>query len=1070
MKLKTLAALTLPLAGFGLLAAAPGFTQPDVPKRMKQSSPKVVAAAPASNAMAWAVRDRGDIPLGLVSFNLNAPENLTSMFALPDKAYAGVNTPEGYFFYRFREDTANETMEPLAWSKVDPLTGQITDIASWKDKYYIFNDMACDYSTGDIYAIAREIYTDDFLTALTFEYSALYKVSGTTGVATRVKQFINWENGAMGNPTYITMTADIDGNLYVIDISGNLLRLDPENDYAETLIGRTGRTPASRLQTMDYDPVSRRIFWAADYSTALADLCMIDPATGKTEVVGLLGTDSRMAGLTVPFAYPATGAPAGVSALTATPDATGGNSVKISFTAPSKTYGKTNLASISGITLSRGGEQVNAWASVTPGSALDFTDNVAAPGSYTYTVTPKNVLGAGLPQSVTCWVGHDVPDSPANVGIGRNDDGSALIVWEAPEQGKHGGWIDRQNLTYKVVRMPGGTLVGKDLTDTEFTDRTITTMSKYSYMIYAVTPDGESDPASSIEIALGSQIALFPYNCCFEDISVFNTWSVLNPNGGESWEWKHRGMKDYDAFAMYKYDNKNDADDYLVSPPIQLKAGSTYSLKFNYRGSNANYTETFDVRFGNAPTVEGLTNVLKSYSVKTGDGAFSTLDLPAVETDGIYYIAFHATSPKGQYNLYITDVTIARTSGEDPGITDTFVAPTALQATADAGSGDVTLSWSHSEGGQVTPSEDPETGISTPIFDDWETYPNWEINPTGKYKWKYIDGDGGIPYKSDYYDMPYPTDGKPLAAMIMAPYELTREIYGPNPPFSGDKYLLFKSNFSAGDGTRPAPVPDDYLISPKLNFSSDFVFSFMCKADPDLEAADGGMWTSRWNKESFRVGYSTTGSDPADFIWLTDQPETVTSVDDSWKKREYAIPAAARHVCINYCTPENGYWFMVDDIYIGAPAATPARRADAAPADAPTFKNFDVYVDGAKVASTPATSHVVKGLAEGHHTARVVAVYAEGESEPAEIDFLVRLSGIAPVGADADISVSLNQAARAVRFSSPVDKAELFDINGRSAASATNTEGISIAPCPAGIYILRLEQAGRQRTVRIIVK
>ena len=139
------------------------------------------------------------------------------------------------------------------------------------------------------------------------------------------------------------------------------------------------------------------------------------------------------------------------------------------------------------------------------------------------------------------------------------------------------------------------------------------------------------------------------------------------------------------------------------------------------------------------------------------------------------------------------------------------------------------------------------------------------------------------------------------------------------------------------------------------------------------------MWTSRWNKESFRVGYSTTGADPADFIWLTDQPETVTSVDDSWKKREYAIPAAARHVCINYCTPENGYWFMVDDIYIGAPAATPAvraaRRADAAPADAPTFKNFDVYVDGAKVASTPATSHVVKGLAEGHHTARVVAVY-----------------------------------------------------------------------------------------------
>lgn len=1066
MKFKTIAALSLPLAGCGMLAAATGFTQPDAPKRMKQSAPKVVAAAPASKAMAWAVRDRGGIPLGLVSFNLNAPQNLTSLFALPDKAYAGVNTPEGYFFYRFRDDAANETMVPLAWSKVNPDTGEITDIASWKDKYFIFNDMAYDYSTGDIYAIAREIYTDDFLTALSFEYSALYRVSGTTGVATRVKQFINWENAAMGNPTYIAITADLDGNLYVLDVSGNLLRLDNENDYEEILVGNTGRTPAPRLQTMDYDAVSRRIYWAADYTSALADLCMIDPLTAKTEVVGLLGTDSRMAGLTVPFDFPASGAPGGVTELVGTPDAAGANSVKISFNTPSKTFGKTNLASISGVAVKRDGELVKQWSSASPGAALDFTDNVSAPGNYTYTVTTSNVLGAGLPQSVTCWVGHDVPDAPANVGVGRNDDGSALIVWDAPTAGKHGGWIDSQNLRYKVVRMPGGTVVGKDIAATEFTDRTITSMSKYSYQVTAVTPDGESDAASSVEIALGSQIAFFPYNCCFEDISVFNTWTVLNPNGGETWEWKKRGLKDYDAFAMYKYDNKNDADDYLVSPPLLLKAGSTYSLKFNYRGSNANYTETFDVRFGDAPTVEGMTNVLRNYTVKTGDGDFATIDLPAVEADGTYYIAFHATSPKGQFNLYVTDVTIARTSGEDPDVPDTFVAPDALKASVDADSGDVTLSWNHG-GGQVTPPDNPETGISTPIFDDWESYPNWEVNPTGKYKWKYIDADGGIPYKSDYYDMPYPTDGKPLAAMIMAPYELSRDVYEPNPPYSGDKYLLFKSNFSAGDGSRPAPVPDDYLISPKLNYDSDFVFSFMCKADPDLEAAGEGLWMERWNTEAFRVGYSTTGSAAADFIWLSDEPETITSVDASWKKREYAIPAAAKYVCINYCTPENGYWFMVDDLYIGAPdaAGKPAREAAATP----TFKNFDVYVDDVKVASTEATSHVVSGLAEGSHKARVVAVYAEGESEPAEIDFLVRLSGIGQVQADG-VSVWPNPASDVVRFSSRIDKAEIFDMNGRLMVSAIDTEGMSLAGCTPGIYILRLETAGKQRSMRLVIK
>lgn len=1062
-KKNVFAALTLPLLGCGLLSAA-NFTDEGTPKRMKQTPPRVVAAAPSSQAMAWVMRDRGNIPMGLASFQLNTPQNLTSLFPLPEKAYAGVMTPDGYYFYRYRDDAANETMEPIAWSRIDPTTGNITNIADWSDKYFIFNDMAYDYSTGDIYAIAREIYTDDFLTALSFEYSALYRVSATTGVATRVKQFINWENAAIGNPTYLTLTADLDGNLYSVDINGNFCRFDRNNDYEEIRIANTGHLPAQRLQTMDYDAVSRKIYWAADYTSALSDLCMIDPATGKTEVVGLLGTDSRLCGLTVPFTVPGSGAPGPVTAISCTPDANGGNSVKLAFAAPQKTFGNTNLASISSIIVTRDGEQIKSWNATNPGTELTVTDNVPAPGNYTYTITASNVLGTGLPQSETCWVGRDVPDAPTNVGVGRNDDGSALIVWDAPTTGKHGGWFDEDGMHYKVVRMPGATIVGKDLTDTQFTDRTITTMSKYSYSVIAYTSDGESDAASSVEIALGNQIAFFPYNCCFEDRSVFDTWTVLNPNGGRTWTWKQRGLKDYDAFAMYEYDNDHDADDYLVTPPLQLKAGSTYTVKFNYRGSNTTYTETFDVRFGSEATPEGLNTVLREYTVKTGDGAFDTLEIPAITEDGVYYVAFHATSPKGRYNIYITDVTIARTSGGDQEEPELFKAPTNLKADVNADNGDVTLSWSHDESGsQSGDGDDNEQGISSPIFDDWESYPNWTINPSGKYKWSYIDGDGGIPYKSDYYDMPYPTDGAPLAAMIMAPYELSRDVYYPNPPYSGDKYLLFKSNFSAGDGTRPAPVADDYLISPKLNFASDFVFSFMCKADPDLEAADDTSWGDRWNKESFRVGYSTTGKEASDFIWLSDDLETITSVNDTWQKKEYAIPAAAKYVCINYCTPDCGFWFMVDDIYLGPPQAF--REAAATP----TFKNFDVYIDGAKIASTDATSHQIPAMAEGTYTARVIAVYAEGESEPAELTFQVKLSGVEQITADG-VAFYPNPATDAVRFSTRVEKAELVDLNGRVVVSAVDTEGLNVSGLTPGLYILRLMNGGNERSMRLIVK
>lgn len=109
---------------------------------------------------------------------------------------------------------------------------------------------------------------------------------------------------------------------------------------------------------------------------------------------------------------------------------------------------------------------------------------------------------------------------------------------------------------------------------------------------------------------------------------------------------------------MYQYDNKLDADDYLVSPAIEMKPEGTYTLRFNYRGSNANYEETMDVRFGNAPTVEALTQNIKEIKMKSGDGQYAEVTLPKVEKAGAYHVAFHATSPKGRYNIYVTDVTI----------------------------------------------------------------------------------------------------------------------------------------------------------------------------------------------------------------------------------------------------------------------------------------------------------------------------------------------------------------------------------------------------------------------------
>lgn len=1048
--------LTSLAAGLALGCILPASAQPSAmtgdgaAKRLRQRMMRAAALVPPAPALGWVVRDRGELPLGLVRFSADAPMNLTSLFRLTDKAYAGVMTPDGYFFYRFHDDAASQDMQPLALSTVDPQTGAVTDIADWKDKAFIFNDMAYDRKNGKCYAIAREFYTDDFLTALQFEYSALYEVSLTTGVATRVKQFIDWANAAMNNPCYLTLTCDLDGNLFAIDANGYLVKLDRDNDWAEVRVGDTGRRPAQRLQTMDYDPTTDMIYWAADYSTALSDLCLVNPRTAETEVAGLLGTDSRLAGLALEYATPGSGAPAGVADLAATHDASGATRTTVSFTLPTKTFGGTNLPSVTGVTLKRGQEVVKTWTSAQPGASLEYADDPGQSGAVTYTVTVKNALGDGLAKCVTTWAGRDVPDAVTDVGIGRNDDGSALVVWTAPDGGLHGGWVDSASLRYDVVRMPGNTLVAAGLDKCEFTDRTVTTMSRYRYVVTPYTADGRGPEASSVEIELGNVIAEFPYNCLFKDQSVFDTWTVDDRNGGSTWSWKQRGLKDYDGFAMYSYDNNQTADDYLWSPPLALKKGSTYSLKFNYRGSNANYKETFEAVYR---AEGGEPQVLKSYTTQDGDGRFDTLDLPAPAEDGTYRIGFHATSPKGQYNLYITDVTVDRTGGEDPGPgPDPELKPvTNLQASVNNGDGSVTLSWAF-DNGQGGGDEPDEPGLKTAISEDWESYPDFVLNPSGRVAWSYVDGDGGKPYTSDYADMPYPTDGQPLAAMIMNPYELGSYVYTPNPAHSGEKYLLFKSNFAAGDGTRPAPKPDDYLISPKLDYGRDFVFSFYCKADPDFEGQEAGdFWGPLWNTEKFRVGYSTTGNKPADFIWLSDEPESVTNTDDSWKLREYAIPAAAKYVCINYCTEENGFWFMVDDIYIGLPQTASKRRASA---KEPVFKHFSVALNGEKSGETSATSYRLSQLADGSYTATVTAVYEEGESDPATVAFTVELSGIEELEAE-----GVKVVDGGVESASAID---VYTLDGRTVATGSR----GFLPLEGGIYLLRTPRA----TLKVLVK
>ncbi|MGM9868606.1 MAG: choice-of-anchor J domain-containing protein, partial [Sodaliphilus sp.] len=428
---------------------------------------------------------------------------------------------------------------------------------------------------------------------------------------------------------------------------------------------------------------------------------------------------------------------------------------------------------------------------------------------------------------------------------------------------------------------------------------------------------------------------------------------------------------------------------------LYLKKGNTYQISFNYKGANATYMEKLELVMGKEKTAESLSTVVQHYEFQSGDlTASGIITLPEVEESGVYHVAFHAISDKGMYNIYVSDVEITEIPGTGGGGDDEpLTKPFNLKAKVSGNH--VQLTWNTGEGGGEG------GGLKTDINETFDTYADWEINPAGNYGWTYIDADKGVPFYNfdGLIEATFPGANKPCAAVTFNPGAINANIKEDNPPMSGDKYLVFRSNTTDSVGNRPAPKANDYFISPRLAYGEPFVFSFYVKADPDSEEEDPA-W--KWNKEEMRVGYSLSGTDTTDFVWMKQQPEVVQS---DWEYHAYTIPAEAKYVCINYCTASCGYLMCLDNVFVGTgtPMMAPA-KGKVAPKDA-TFQYFNVYLDDELAGKSVENTYQLQNIGFGAHTAKVTAQYLEGESEPVEVTFTITAL-IGDVNGDGKLDVS----------------------------------------------------------------
>ena len=190
---------------------------------------------------------------------------------------------------------------------------------------------------------------------------------------------------------------------------------------------------------------------------------------------------------------------------------------------------------------------------------------------------------------------------------------------------------------------------------------------------------------------------------------------------------------------------------------------------------------------------------------------------------------------------------------------------------------------------------DESTEETITISDDFEGHTYGTINSPGTVGWTYIDGDGAS--TGNFSSIEFANEGSQMAYIILDPSQMSGNSNTVQ-AHSGNKFL--GCPYATGGSYWNPVVNNDWIISPELNFTEDFTFSFWARSH-----------SSQYSTEQFLVAYSTTGTAQSDFTSLN----STTTTTATWTEYTFTVPAEAKYVAIQ-CVSEDQYIFCVDDITI----------------------------------------------------------------------------------------------------------------------------------------------------------
>ncbi len=343
--------------------------------------------------------------------------------------------------------------------------------------------------------------------------------------------------------------------------------------------------------------------------------------------------------------------PAAVTDFVALPGENGALSASLSWVNPTVNNAGGELMSIDKIELLRDGTPVHTFSDVAPGATMEYADEVALGGEYTYSLIAYLGENGGAEASATVWVGPDVPNAPENVSVSVVDD-KAVVTWTPVVDGVHGGYVDPSQVRYDVWR--GDKVVAFAVDSDSWTDDEASSLDlgRYIYSVVALYNGNDSEATESAPVTLGAALQL-PYSPDFSDASTFDMWT------SDGWSFNSNKLR------------ASKTESWTFTPPFMALDGDII-LDFDHNAYSARYPMKLYVYLATSTEKDPDQHTLlrdevndRDYFLHESSYGSNSVTLTVPVTDKKYYIGFR-TVDNTMYG-YLNHVEIAQgiTTGID---------------------------------------------------------------------------------------------------------------------------------------------------------------------------------------------------------------------------------------------------------------------------------------------------------------------------------------------------------------------------------------------------------------------